>query len=90
MYNSTQNTINTANSNASAAKSTLDSNSSKWTNAYNRVVDWAYGSVNGTTTINGGLIQTGTILADQIAANAITADKIATNAVTTDKLEANE
>ena len=86
---STQNTINTANSNASSAKSTLDSNSSKWTNAYNRVVDWAYGSVNGTTTINGGLIQTGTILADQIAANAITADKIATNAVTTDKLEAN-
>ena len=87
--NSTQNTINTANSNASSAKSTLDSNSSKWTNAYNRVVDWAYGSVNGTTTINGGLIQTGTILADQIAANAIIADKIATNAVTTDKLEAN-
>ena len=87
--NSTQNTINTANSNASSAKSTLDSNSSKWTNAYNRVVDWAYGSVNGTTTINGGLIQTGTILADQIAANAITADKIATNAVTTDKIEAN-
>ena len=86
---STQNTINTANSNASSAKSTLDNNSSKWTNAYNRVVDWAYGSVNGTTTINGGLIQTGTILADQIAANAITADKIATNAVTTDKLEAN-
>ena len=87
--NSTQNTINTANSNASSAKSTLDNNSSNWTNAYNRVVDWAYGSVNGTTTINGGLIQTGTILADQIAANAITADKIATNAVTTDKLEAN-
>ena len=87
--NSTQNTINTANSNASSAKSTLDSNSSKWTNAYNRVVDWAYGSVNGTTTINGGLIQTGTILADQIAANAITADKIVTNAVTTDKIEAN-
>ena len=86
---STQNTINTANSNASSAKSTLDNNSSKWTNAYNRVVDWAYGSVNGTTTINGGLIQTGTILADQIAANAITADKIAANAVTTDKLEAN-
>ena len=86
---STQNTINTANSNASSAKSTLDDNSSNWTNAYNRVVDWAYGSVNGTTTINGGLIQTGTILADQIAANAVTADKIATNAVTTDKLEAN-
>ena len=87
--NSTQNTINTANSNASSAKSILDNNSSNWTNAYDRVVDWAYGSVDGTTTINGGLIQTGTILADQIAANAITADKIATNAVTTDKLEAN-
>ena len=86
---STQNTINTANSNASSAKSTLDNNSSKWTNAYNRVVDWAYGSVNGTTTINGGLIQTGTILADQIAANAVTTDKLEANAVTANKIAAN-
>ena len=64
--NSTQNTINTANSNASSAKSTLDSNSSKWTNAYNRVVQWASGSVTGNTTINGGLIQTGTVTAKQL------------------------
>ena len=63
---STQNTINTANSNASSAKSILDNNSSYWTNAYNRVVDWAYGSVGDTTTINGGLIQTGTITAKHI------------------------
>ena len=62
------------------AKSTLDSNASKWDNtstkvsnssaawdnAYNRVVDWAYGSVGGSTTINGGLIETGTITAKHI------------------------
>lgn len=64
--NSTQNTINTANSNASSAKSTLDNNSSDWTNAYNRVVEWASGDVTGSTTINGGLIQTGTVTADKI------------------------
>ena len=63
---STQNTINTANSNASSAKSTLDNNSSNWTNAYNRVVQWASGSVTGNTTINGGLIQTGTVTAKQL------------------------
>ena len=63
---STQNTINTANSNASSAKSTLDNNSSDWTNAYNRVVEWASGDVTGSTTINGGLLQTGTVTADKI------------------------
>ena len=66
--------------NGSSAKSTLDSNASKWDNtstkvsnsstawdnAYNRVVDWAYGSVGGSTTINGGLIETGTITAKHI------------------------
>ena len=66
--------------NGTSAKSTLDSNASKWDNtstkvsnssaawdnAYNRVVDWAYGSVGGTTTIDGGLIQTGTITAKHI------------------------
>lgn len=51
------------------------------------------------TIINGGVIQTGTILANQIASNAITTDKlnanavtaakIAANAITTDKLNAN-
>lgn len=35
----------------------------------------------GTTTINGGLITTGSITADQIAAGSITADKIATDAI---------
>ena len=65
--NSTQNTINTANSNASSAKSTLDNNSSDWTNAYNRVVEWASGDVTGSTTINGGMITTNTILANKLA-----------------------
>ena len=35
-------------------------------NAYNRVVDWAYGSVDGSTTINGGSIQANTITANKL------------------------
>ena len=54
---------------------------------------------NGTTTINGGKITTGSVTASQIAAgavntselaaNAVTAGKIAAGAITTDKLAAN-
>ena len=49
-----------------SAKSTVDNNKNNWSNAYNRVVQWASGSVTGNTTINGGLIQTGTITAKQL------------------------
>ena len=49
-----------------SAKSTVDNNKTNWSNAYNRVVQWASGSVTGSTTINGGLIQTGTITAKQL------------------------
>ena len=49
-----------------SAKSTVDNNKTNWSNAYNRVVQWASGSVTGNTTINGGLIQTGTITAKQL------------------------
>ena len=49
-----------------SAKSTVDNNKTNWSNAYNRVVQWASGSVTGNTTINGGLIQTGTVTAKQL------------------------
>ena len=49
-----------------SAKSTVDNNKTNWSNAYNRVVQWASGSITGNTTINGGLIQTGTITAKQL------------------------
>ena len=49
--------------------SRLDSNTqNKINNSYNLTSSWKYG---GTTTIDGGKIQTGTITADQISANAI-------------------
>ena len=79
-WDSTKSIVDKGHTNWDNAKATLDSNSSKWNNtstkvsnssaawdnAYNRVVDWAYGSVGGSTTINGGLIQTGTITAKHI------------------------
>lgn len=59
-------TITTGAANGTNAKSTLDSNSTNWTNAFDRVSQWAYGAVSDTTTIDGGLIQTNTILADKM------------------------
>ena len=79
-WDSTKLIVDTGHTDWDNAKTTLDNNASKWDNtstkvsnssaawdnAYNRVVDWAYGSVGGSTTINGGLIQTGTITAKHI------------------------
>ena len=79
-WDSTKLIVDKGHTNWDNAKATLDSNASKWDNtstkvsnssaawdnAYNRVVDWAYGSVGESTTINGGLIQTGTITAKHI------------------------
>ena len=53
--------------NGSNAITRLNGSAGAWDNAYNRVVDWAYGAVGGTTTINGGLIEANTIAANQIA-----------------------
>lgn len=72
---SAQNAANSANTKATNAentansvKNTVDSNSTKWTQAYDNVKRWAYnGATTGSTTINGGLIQTNTIVADKIA-----------------------
>lgn len=57
------NALNTANS----VNSTVDSNKGNWSNAYNRVKEWASGAVTGTTNINGGMIATDTITAKQMA-----------------------
>ena len=70
-----QNAANSANtkaenaqSTANSVKTTVDNNSTKWTQAYDNVKRWAYnGATTGSTTINGGLIQTNTIVADKIA-----------------------
>ena len=72
---SAQNAANSANTKATNAentansvKNTVDNNSTKWTQAYDNVKRWAYnGATTGSTTINGGLIQTNTIVADKIA-----------------------
>lgn len=57
-----------AQSTANSVKNTVDNNSTKWTQAYDNVKRWAYnGAITGSTTINGGLIQTNTIVADKIA-----------------------
>lgn len=72
--NTANSTANTAKTTADAAKSTVDSvnstvskSKSSWDNAFNRVNEWAYGAVGGSTTINGGMIQTDTITAKHIA-----------------------
>ena len=81
-------TANTAKSTADSVKSTVDSGKINWNNAYNRVNEWAYEAVTGSTTIDGGYIQTNTIVSDKIAAGAIIAAKIAAGAVTADKISA--
>ena len=57
------NALNTAN----AVNKVVNDNKVNWSSAYDRVKEWAYGAVSGSTTIDGGLIQTNTILADKIA-----------------------
>lgn len=79
--NSASSTANSAMSTANTVSNRISVDASNWDSAYNRVVQWAYGSPTTTTTIDGGNIQTGTITADKIAANAITANAIASNAI---------
>ena len=64
---SAKSTATTANNTANSVKSTIDNNSPNWSNAYNRVKEWASGAVTGSTTINGGKIATNTILANKLA-----------------------
>ena len=65
-WDSTKSTVDGKAGGWDSTKSTVDSNKTNWSNAYNRVAQWAYGAVTGNTTINGGLIQTGTITAKNI------------------------
>ena len=72
--NNAQNTANSAVSKADSAQSTantanntLNSNKDNWSNAYNRVKEWANGAITGSTSINGGMIATNTITANKIA-----------------------
>ena len=81
--NNASNALNTANS----VNSTVNSNKNNWNNAYNRVNEWAYGAVTGTTNINGGMIATNTITADKIASRTITADRIAAGAITANEIK---
>ena len=65
--NTAKSTADTAKSTADSVKSTVDSGKTNWNNAYNRVNDWAYGAVTGSTTIDGGYIQADTITAKHMA-----------------------
>ena len=65
--NTAKSTADSANTTASAVKKTVDANSTNWSNAYNRVKEWANGAVTGSTSINGGMIATNTITANKIA-----------------------
>ena len=65
--NTAKSTAETANSTANSVKSTVDSGKTNWNNAYNRVNEWAYGAVTGSTTIDGGYIQADTITAKHMA-----------------------
>lgn len=56
---------------ADEVNKTVNDNKTNWNNAYNRVLQWAYGAIGGSTTINGGLIQTNTILAKHLAADSL-------------------
>lgn len=62
-----QSTANTANNTANTVNTTVNNNKNNWSNAYNRVVEWASGAVTGSTNINGGMIATDTITAKQLA-----------------------
>ena len=66
-WDSTKSTVDSKAGGWDSTKSTVDGNKTNWSNAYNRVVQWASGAVTGSTTINGGMIATNTILANKIA-----------------------
>ena len=60
-------TADKAQATANAVNGTVNSNKDNWSNAYNRVKEWANGAVTGKTEINGGMIATNTITANKIA-----------------------
>ena len=62
-----QSTANTANNTANTVNTTVNNNKNNWSNAYERVKQWASGAITGSTTINGGMIEANTIVAEKIA-----------------------
>jgi phage replication-related protein YjqB (UPF0714/DUF867 family) len=50
-----------------AVQGDLDANRNNWTEAYSRVQDWAGEEENGKVTVNGGMIQAGSVLANRLA-----------------------
>ena len=65
-------TANTAKSTADSVNTTVNNNKTNWSNAYNRVVEWASGAVTGSVTIDGGKIKANTILTDRLAISDFT------------------
>lgn len=62
-----QSTANSAQSTANNTNNILNNNKDDWSNAYNRVKEWANGAVTGSTSINGGMIATNTVTAEKMA-----------------------
>lgn len=62
-----QSTANTANNTANTVNTTVNNNKNNWSNAYNRVAEWAQGAVTGSVDIDGGKIAANTIIAEKIA-----------------------
>lgn len=62
-----QSTANSAQSTANNTNNILNNNKDNWSNAYNRVKEWADGAVTGSTSINGGMIATNTVTAEKMA-----------------------
>lgn len=56
----------TFNSLDNATQTKFNSTYSRTNDAYNRVAEWANGAISGSTTIKGGMIETGTITAKQL------------------------
>ena len=70
--NSAVSKADSAQSTANTANNTLNSNKDNWSNAYNRVREWANGAITGSTSINGGMIATNTITTNKLAVGDFT------------------
>ena len=65
-------TIQNGAANGTAAQNLLNTKKGDWDNALARVTEWASGAISGTTTINGGLIETNTITAKHMVIGDLT------------------
>lgn len=65
-------TIQNGAANGTTAQNLLNAKKGDWDNALARVTEWASGAISGTTTINGGLIETHTITAKHMVIGDLT------------------